>query len=144
MHYPICYIRKSGTISNAKEAESKRLRCIHAKTRSHINSKMIYTDTVHVVADTIDELHEFAEKIGMPRNYYEGVRKGHPHYDLRRGMTKEDIRKGGRIYLALAAGAQFRNKKAILQLSWKMLENEETQKQVEKEKTFFFQDWKKI
>lgn len=105
---------------------------------------MIYTDTIHVVADTVDELHEFAEKIGMPRNYYEGVRKGHPHYDLRRGMTKEDIRKGGRIYLALAAGAQFRNKKAILQLSWKMLENEETQKQVEKEKTFFFQDWKKI
>jgi hypothetical protein len=43
---------------------------------------MIYTDNVHVVADSLSELHEFARKIGLKRFYFHGVRKGHPHYDI--------------------------------------------------------------
>lgn len=43
---------------------------------------MIYTDGVHLVADTLSELHEFAISIGLKRNYFHGLRKGHPHYDL--------------------------------------------------------------
>lgn len=42
---------------------------------------MIYFDGIHIVADTLSELHEFAEKIGIKRCWFEGVRKGHPHYD---------------------------------------------------------------
>lgn len=49
---------------------------------------MIYTDGIHLVADSLDELHSFALKIGLNRRYYEGVRKGHPHYDL----TNSNIR----------------------------------------------------
>ncbi len=45
---------------------------------------MLYTDKIHLVADTIEELHEFAKSIGIGRWYYEGVRKGHPHYDIPR------------------------------------------------------------
>jgi len=43
---------------------------------------MIYVDTVHLVADSLKELHLFAEQIGLKRQYFEGVKKGHPHYDL--------------------------------------------------------------
>jgi len=35
-----------------------------------------------MVADSLKELHSFAEKIGLKRHFFEGVRKGHPHYDL--------------------------------------------------------------
>lgn len=48
---------------------------------------MIYTDGIHLVADTLDELHKFANSIGIKRNYFHGLRKGHPHYDL----TNKDI-----------------------------------------------------
>ena len=43
---------------------------------------MVYTDLIHIVADTKQELHGFAKSIGLKRHFYEGVRKGHPHYDI--------------------------------------------------------------
>lgn len=43
---------------------------------------MIYTDKIHLVADTLEELHEFAENIGIKRCWFHGTRKGHPHYDI--------------------------------------------------------------
>lgn len=43
---------------------------------------MVYTDLIHIVADTKEELHSFAKSIGLKRHFYEGVRKGHPHYDI--------------------------------------------------------------
>ena len=43
---------------------------------------MVYTDKIHIVADSLDELHAFALKAGISRSYYHGIRKGHPHYDI--------------------------------------------------------------
>ena len=43
---------------------------------------MIYTDKIHLMASTLEELHTFAQSIGLKRYYFHGVRKGHPHYDL--------------------------------------------------------------
>lgn len=43
---------------------------------------MIYTDGIHLVADSLEELHMFAKKIGIGKNRYHGFKKGHPHYDL--------------------------------------------------------------
>jgi len=45
---------------------------------------MIYIDKYgHMVADTFGELHKFAlTKVGIRRHFYQGVHKGHPHYDL--------------------------------------------------------------
>lgn len=48
----------------------------------HYLNSIVYTDKIHLVADTLSELHDFAKKIGLKRSYYHGVRKGHPHYDL--------------------------------------------------------------
>lgn len=42
---------------------------------------MIYTDGIHIVADSKVELHYFALKNGIKRQWYEGTMKGHPHYD---------------------------------------------------------------
>lgn len=69
---------------------------------------MIYTDKIHLVADTLEELHEFALKIGLKRHFYEGVRKGHPHYDL----TNKHI-----LNKALEAGAKIVDKREILKIS---------------------------
>lgn len=52
---------------------------------------MLYYDGVHLVADTIEELHESCEQLDIPRNYFEGVKKGHPHYDIIRKKDKQNI-----------------------------------------------------
>lgn len=43
---------------------------------------MIYTDGTHLVADTLEELHQFCKLAGIKKCWYEGYRKGHPHYDI--------------------------------------------------------------
>ena len=43
---------------------------------------MIYTDKIHLIADSLQELHTFAEEQGIKRCWFEGVKKGHPHYDI--------------------------------------------------------------
>lgn len=42
---------------------------------------MVYSDGIHIVADSIVELHQFAKDYGINKCFFEGVRKGHPHYD---------------------------------------------------------------
>jgi len=42
---------------------------------------MIYTDRSHLVADTTKELHEFAEKVGLKRKWFQD-HEDHPHYDI--------------------------------------------------------------
>lgn len=36
----------------------------------------------HLAADTLDELHEFAARLGMRRSWFQPGRGRHPHYDL--------------------------------------------------------------
>jgi len=50
----------------------------------------------HMVADTTDELHAMADRIGVARQWYQGPPKTrHPHYDI--ALSKRA--------LAVAAGA---------------------------------------
>ena len=42
---------------------------------------MIYTDKIHLIADSKNELHEFALKLGIYRHWYDANPK-HPHYDI--------------------------------------------------------------
>lgn len=66
---------------------------------------MIYTDTVHLVSDKSDnELHEFAESIGLKREWFQYKSK-FPHYDI---TTKRKLNK------ALNAGARLISKKALV------------------------------
>ena len=42
---------------------------------------MVYFDGIHLVADSIKELHEFARKCGMNIQWYQN-HPAHPHYDV--------------------------------------------------------------
>ncbi len=45
----------------------------------------IFTDGVHLISDRSEaELHNFAQRVGLPRHKFHGAKKGHPHYDLPR------------------------------------------------------------
>ncbi len=41
---------------------------------------VVYFDGVHLVADTLEELHTFAADIGIKRCWFHNNKK-HPHYD---------------------------------------------------------------
>ena len=41
---------------------------------------MVYTDGVHLIGDSLAELHDFARLINLKRCWFENNRK--PHYDL--------------------------------------------------------------
>jgi len=42
---------------------------------------MIYTDNVHLVGDNLQELHIFAQSVGLKRQWFQ-EHSHHPHYDI--------------------------------------------------------------
>ncbi len=85
---------------------------------------MIYTDGIHLVADDLNELHKFAFKINLKRQYYHGVRKGHPHYDLvswKNIPLWDSDTKQTFIKKVYGEGAIYKSSKEILLISQKML-----------------------
>ncbi len=76
---------------------------------------MIYIDKYgHMVADTLNELHNFAfNLIGLKRHFFQGTRKGHPHYDL---TTEQKLNK------AIENGAKIVGIREIVTLSREMID----------------------
>lgn len=67
---------------------------------------MIYTDLTHLVTDgPIEELHEFAQGIGLKREWFQDHDR-HPHYDL------IGFKKG----LAVRAGAEVISSKEVVRI----------------------------
>jgi hypothetical protein len=56
---------------------------------------MVYTDRIHLVAYSLDELHEFAAKIGMPITWFQDKKK--PHYDLFGRKKGAAIKAGAKV-----------------------------------------------
>ncbi len=46
----------------------------------------------HLIADTVEELHAFAERIGLRREWFQDGRS--PHYDLTAGRRTTAVRLG--------------------------------------------------
>lgn len=67
---------------------------------------MVYTDGVHLVADTLDELHWFAKEIGLKREWFQDHR--HKHYDM---TTQAKVRR------ALLRGAKMVSSQMIVEIS---------------------------
>jgi hypothetical protein len=58
---------------------------------------MILTDGLHVVSDTsIAELHEFAQRAGLKRCWYQGNPR-HPHYDTLSARTRTAALEAGAV-----------------------------------------------
>lgn len=68
---------------------------------------MTYTDGTHLVADTLEELHEFARRIGLKREWFQG-HSDHPHYDTIASSKKQ---------LAIKFGAVIKRPREILLIS---------------------------
>ena len=53
---------------------------------------MIHCDGTHLIASSIEELHQFAETVGLHRCYYRNPRKKrHPHYDIMSEKMRKKI-----------------------------------------------------
>lgn len=77
---------------------------------------MIITDGTHLVSTvSADELHEFAKRIGLHREWYQdkgkdtGLPSKHPHYDLMSKRRKIEAR---------LAGAQLVTSHDLLRMAW--------------------------
>jgi hypothetical protein len=57
---------------------------------------MILTDGVHVVGDNLEELHEFAKRIGLKLAWFQGHPK-HPHYDITSKRILDQALKKGAV-----------------------------------------------
>jgi hypothetical protein len=72
---------------------------------------MIYTDGIHLIADTLDELHDFAlKKLKFKSEWFQNYRK-YPHYDL---TTKRAFHR------AINAGAKFVSSREIVDMCLKI------------------------
>ena len=58
------------------------------------NKNWKYDKSCHLVADTLEELHDFAKGIKMPLAWFQTRLGGLPHYDLTEGKREEAIRAG--------------------------------------------------
>jgi len=70
---------------------------------------MVYFDGIHLMADTIDELHNFAASCGLKREWFQNHKK-HPHYDVWGGRNERSV---------LRAGAKEVSSKELIELSYK-------------------------
>lgn len=60
---------------------------------------MILLDQMgHLVSDkSLDELHDFAAKIGMKREWFQDTGTQHPHYDVMGVMKSKAVRHGAKL-----------------------------------------------
>lgn len=42
----------------------------------------VYTDGVHLVANSLEELHAFAKGLCFPKSWFQNKKREYPHYDL--------------------------------------------------------------
>ena len=57
----------------------------------------------HLTADSVEELHAFALKIGVKRCWFEVSRRGVPHYDLNEKMRSTALENGARCLTSLSS-----------------------------------------
>jgi len=61
------------------------------------NAKGIFrAGSCHMAADSLDELHAMAERIGMKRLWFQGKNPKHPHYDLIKSKRDKAVELGAK------------------------------------------------
>lgn len=62
-----------------------------------------WKEACHLLADSVEELHEMADTIRLKRSWFQ--RKSVPHYDLTQGMRRKAI-KAGAVELSMRQEGQ--------------------------------------
>ena len=57
------------------------------------NPNWKWTESCHLFADNMKELHEFSKRLGLKRSWFQD-RRNFPHYDLTKNMRQKAIRLG--------------------------------------------------
>jgi hypothetical protein len=53
---------------------------------------MIITDGIHITStESLDELHSCMSRIGIGRYWFEGLKRGHPHYNKPKSVTVHQL-----------------------------------------------------
>lgn len=58
------------------------------------NRRWRWRQACHLVADELDDLHDFAYRLGLKRAWFQMSRSGVPHYDLTATMRARAVRLG--------------------------------------------------
>ena len=58
------------------------------------SKKWPYREACHLVADSVEELHKFALRMGLRRDWFQCGSNLLPHYDLTKGMRIRAVRLG--------------------------------------------------
>lgn len=53
----------------------------------------------HMLADTLDELHDMADKLGISRKHFQSKSR-YPHYDICRSKHQEALKLSSKILLS--------------------------------------------
>jgi len=59
------------------------------------SKKWRHDEACHLIGDSLEELHSFAEKIGLKHCWFQPRRKG-PHYDLTANVRRKAISSGAK------------------------------------------------
>ena len=84
--------------------------CYVDTVRSYPAAGLRFTEFCHLLADERDELHDLAERIGMPRRFFQD----HPwrwHYDLPAHVRVEAVRLGAREVDLAFVGRMLRDRR---------------------------------
>lgn len=82
----------------------------------------VYVDTMrasygrmkmcHMVADTLDELHAMAERLGVRQHFQAPPKASHPHYDVALSKRAEAI-KAGAVEISMRVGLHYAAKLGV-------------------------------
>jgi len=67
---------------------------------------MVYSDGVHLIGDSVEELHSFARGMGLKKEWFQSCPR-HPHYDLTTDLA---------FFRALSCGAKLVTKKHLVEI----------------------------
>lgn len=87
--------------------------CYVDAARAYPAAGLRFTTFCHLLADTRDELHAMADRLGVPRRFFQD----HPwrwHYDLPEHVRAEAVRYGAREVDLHETGALLRRRRADL------------------------------
>lgn len=70
----------------------------------------------HMTADTLEELHAMADKIGMKRSWFQNEQHSMPHYDLVKSRRDRAVKLGAIELTRLEAGEMYRKYRQSKQL----------------------------